>query len=325
MIAAPAKLHGKSPDKVIALLHRRRSGHYRAGRDQDGERLALIVEGGALRGAISCGAVDALFQLGYGQCFDEVWGTSSGALNATYFVSGQISLGTTIYYENATDPAFINIRNWPDPLAVDWLIDNWIAAGKPLDVPAVMQSGIDLYIAATNAETGEPRFFSNREQRPEIIIPALQASCSVPLFVTRKVIIDGVPYNDGLVGAGIPLATAAARCTHIVAVLTRNIGYRKRHTRLIAALENIILRRYSREFVRRYHARHIAYNAAIDALNSGAQPPHSLIIAPSPEEPIVRNAETRPEVLKQAVGDAMARVERIFDVPPGTVKHYGDL
>jgi predicted patatin/cPLA2 family phospholipase len=319
------QLYGKSPDKVIELLQRRRRANYQAGRDQDGERIALIIEGGALRGAISCGAVDALYQLGYGQCFDEVWGNSSGALNAAYFVSGQISLGTTIYYENATDPAFINLRNWPDPLAVDWLIENWIAAGKPLDVPAVMRSGTDLYIAATDAETGETRFFSNRENRPEIIIPALQASCSVPLYVTKKVVIDGIRYNDGLVGAGIPLATAAARCTHIVAALTRNIGYRKTHNWLIGVLENIVLRHYSREFLRRYHERSIGYNAAIDALSAGSHPPGALIIAPSPDEPIVKNAETRTAVLKQAVSDAMARVERIFDVPAGTVKHFRDL
>ena len=143
-----------------------------------------------MRGATSSGAVDALYQLGFGGCFDEVWGNSAGALNAAYFVSGQITLGTTIYYENATDPAFINLRNWPDPLDVDWLMRNWIAAGKPLDIGALMKSPTDLYIATSNATTGSAHFFSNRDGRPELMLPALQASCSVPLFVTKKVLID---------------------------------------------------------------------------------------------------------------------------------------
>src|ERR1700691_5746473 len=170
------ELYGKQPAKVIDLLNRRRQAGYVAGRDQDGARLGLIVEGGAMRGAISSGTVDALYQLGYGTCFDEVWGNSAGALNAAYFVSGQITLGTTIYYEHATDPACINMWNWPDPLAVGWLIDNWIAAGKPLDIPVVMRSGTDLYIATTIVETGEARFFSNRDKRPENILPVFRRS-----------------------------------------------------------------------------------------------------------------------------------------------------
>jgi predicted patatin/cPLA2 family phospholipase len=324
MATMATELYGKQPAEVIALLNRRRQANFVAGQDQDGARVALIVEGGAMRGAISSGTVDALYQLGYGTCFEEVWGNSAGALNGAYFVSGQITLGTTVYYENATDPTFINLWNWPDPLAVEWLINNWIAAGKPLDIAAVMRSSTDLYIAATNADTGEPRFFSNRENRPEIMMPALQASCSVPLFVTKKVVIDGAPYNDGLVQAGIPLGVPARRCTHIVAALTRSVGYRKKYTKLIGFLENLVLRGYSKEYLRRYHARHIGYNAALDALLSGEYPPRSLIIAPSPSETVIKNGENRPGPLKRAVGESMARVERIFGALPGTVRHYRD-
>ena len=320
-----ASLNGKNPQKVIDLLRRRRDAGYVVGRDNDGARLALVVEGGAMRGATSSGAVDALYQLGFGGCFDEAWGSSAGALNAAYFVSGQITLGTTIYYENATDPAFINLRNWPDPLNVDWLIRNWIGAGKPLDIGAVMRSPTDLYLAATNATTGSAHFFSNRDGRPEIILPALQASCSVPLFVTKKTLIDGVAYNDGLVEAGIPLEIAARRCTHVVAALTREIGYRKSYSRLFAALESLILRRYSREYLARYHRRWLSYNAALDALTGGELPPNALIIAPAPGDLVLRNGENRPAPLKQAIGEAMRRVERIFAVESGTVKHYDEM
>ena len=77
-------LYGSQPGKVIELLNRRRTTGYQAG-DRDGSRIGLIVEGGSMRGAISSAALDALSRLGYRGCFDEVWGTSSGAINAAYF------------------------------------------------------------------------------------------------------------------------------------------------------------------------------------------------------------------------------------------------
>jgi hypothetical protein len=85
-----------------------------------------------------------------------------------------------------------------------------------------------------------------------------------------------------------------------------------------------VLRGYSGEYLRRYHARHISYNAALDALLSGEYPPHSLIIAPSASETIIKNGENRPGPLKRAVGESMARVEQIFGALPGTVRHYRD-
>jgi predicted patatin/cPLA2 family phospholipase len=306
-------------------MRRRRENGYMPGRDSDGARLALIVEGGAMRGAISSGTLDALYQLGFSNCFDEVWGNSAGALNASYFVSGQITLGTTIYYENAIDPNFINLWNWPDPLNVEWLIENWIGNGKTLDVSAVMRSGTDLYIAATNAETGKVRFFSNREGRPDIIIPALEASCSVPLFVTKKVIIDGVRYNDGLVEAAIPIKYPAQNCTHVVAALTREHGYRKVNKKLLKWGDNLVLRGYNAQYREQYQRKYLSYNSALDQLVSGKQPLYSLVIAPSEGDFILRNHENRSVPLKKAVDQAMRRVECIFGVPSGMVKHYAEL
>ena len=44
--------------------------------------------------------------------FDDVYGTSAGAMNASYFVTGQARLGIRIYYEDMNRRAVVN------PLAV---------------------------------------------------------------------------------------------------------------------------------------------------------------------------------------------------------------
>ena len=316
------EIYGRSPGEVIALLDRRRRLGYRPG-VSDGNRLGLIVEGGSMRGAISSAALDALHRLGYGNCFDEVWGTSSGAINAAYFVSGQIGLGTAIYYEIATDPAFINIWKWPNILDIDWLIDNLIASGKMLDIESVMRSGTDLYVSTTEVDTGVAAFFSNRDGRPEIIVPALRASVCAPLFTDRTERIDAHSYNDGMVHAGIPVAVAATRCTHLVAALTRAVGYRKRKPSMFSFYERFRLRGYSRAYCHNYRMRHIAYNKALETLFSGQAGPHSLVIAPATRQEVIGNSDTRVASLKQAIRASRARVEAILSAERGTTEMPG--
>ena len=241
-----------------------------------------------------------------------MWGTSSGAINAAYFVSGQVGIGTAIYHEVATSSAFINLWRWPDLIDIDWLIDNLIASGKLLDIEAIMRSRTDLHISATNVDTGTAAFFSNRDNRPDIIIPALRASTCAPLYTTRNEQIDSNFYSDGMVQAGIPVAAAAATCTHVVAALTRRIGYRKRRPTLLALFESVRLRGYSEAYRHNYRLRHILYNNALDILFADDAGPHSLVIAPGPRDNLVRNSETRVKSLKQAIRESTERVERIF-------------
>ena len=45
----------------------------------DGARVALVVEGGGMRGAVSAGMVIAIDELGLTGSFDAVYGASAGA------------------------------------------------------------------------------------------------------------------------------------------------------------------------------------------------------------------------------------------------------
>jgi len=63
---------------VLAALRRR----------SDGTRVALVVEGGGMRGAVSGGMALALHELGLAGAFDAAYGSSAGTLNAMWLVSG---------------------------------------------------------------------------------------------------------------------------------------------------------------------------------------------------------------------------------------------
>ncbi len=72
-----------------------------------GSRVALVVEGGGMRGAVSGGMALGLDELGLAGAFDAAYGSSAGTLNAMWLVSGRVRDG---------------IPTWTDPQLVGELI-----------------------------------------------------------------------------------------------------------------------------------------------------------------------------------------------------------
>src|SRR3954469_9801425 len=82
---------------VIAVLRSRPAG----------ARIALVVEGGGMRGAVSGGMALALDELGLAHAFDAAYGPLAGTLNAMWLVSRGLRSG---------------IPTWTDPRLVGELI-----------------------------------------------------------------------------------------------------------------------------------------------------------------------------------------------------------
>src|SRR5215472_2229069 len=76
---------------VVALLRNRRDQGSLPGERTDDRRVALVIEGGGMRGVVSAGMTAAIEQLGFTNTFDEVHGASAGAFNAAFLLAGQAS------------------------------------------------------------------------------------------------------------------------------------------------------------------------------------------------------------------------------------------
>src|SRR5881409_3801152 len=92
-------VYGINPTGTIDLLKKRAALIKQGRKPADGRKVALIVEGGAMRGVISCAALMGLEELGMTEAFDEVYGASAGAVNAAYFLARQAAYATTAYYQ----------------------------------------------------------------------------------------------------------------------------------------------------------------------------------------------------------------------------------
>src|ERR1041384_5490853 len=100
-------------------------------------KTALIVEGGAMRGAWAAGVLAFLHEQGRRQ-FDLVYAASSGACSAAYFVAGMLQPGLMIWRTLASQV----IRKWnflrrKPIIDLAYLVDHVIKERVPLSVEAL--------------------------------------------------------------------------------------------------------------------------------------------------------------------------------------------
>lgn len=98
----PSKVH-----PVLQLLHERRRTKSpltpTTETRPDGFKVALVVEGGGMRGCLSAGMVAALHYLGLEDTFDVIYGSSAGTVIGAYFNTRQLPwFGPEIYYDSLT-------------------------------------------------------------------------------------------------------------------------------------------------------------------------------------------------------------------------------
>ncbi len=211
---------------LINLLKARRDRGSRAPHG-DEARIALAIEGGAMRGVISAGMVAALEELGLTHAFDAVYGSSGGAINGAYFLAGQARLGSRIYSEDINNRHFIDLwrplRGRPI-VDLGFLLDDVARRRKPLDTDLVLASASPLVVIATDvaaATRAALRHFSSADD----LFTALRAGATMPVIAGPPVSFAGRQYLDASITEPIPVPLAEAEgFTHILALLTRPPG-----------------------------------------------------------------------------------------------------
>src|SRR5215813_2663129 len=189
-------VYGINPANAIGLLKERVAQVQHGIAPLDGRKIGLIVEGGAMRGVISCAALQGLEELGMTEVFDEVYGGSAGAVNAAYFLAGQAGYATTIYYQKINNTRFLR-RFWHRQIVnIDDLFDCIIKSERPLRVDKVLASRSQLFITIADARTGEA-FLSHPQSSQTPLLTLLKASSAIPLLYNGLVDVDGRACLDG--------------------------------------------------------------------------------------------------------------------------------
>jgi NTE family protein len=191
-------------------------------------RINLALQGGGAHGAFTWGVLDRLLEEEDIE-IAAISGTSAGAMNAAVCIEGYNEGGRArakeqlkqFWWEISVLASSANPFGHPkhSEYLAQWPGLEWMAALNPFEMASrvfspyefnplnynplkqvlecvldmkTLHKGIDLFVTATNVETGEPRVFANSE----VTIDVLLASACLP-FVYQAVEIEGVPYWDG--------------------------------------------------------------------------------------------------------------------------------
>lgn len=309
---------------TLELIKRRKQSNSTPGDRADGAKLALVIEGGGMRGVVSAGMVAALETLGLRECFDVVYGASAGAMNGAYFVSGQARYGTTIYYQDISNTKFINFARFlsgESAVSLEYLLDVVAERIKPLDWDAVVASNVPLVVTASSMSKDRSvglKNFSDKQDLKE----CLRASARIPFLAGSTILHRDMNLWDAMVFEEIPLTAAFDdNCTHILALLTHpnskaqyDLNYFDRH----AMAEFIGLR--SRPARRTYLARTRAYGRVVDDLVSGRvrqneKSVQSLAVQMSSTNSRINGLELRPRILVDAARAGFIAVYKTFNLP----------
>ena len=185
---------------------------------------ALIVEGGAMRGAWAAGVLRFLYERGRRQ-YDFVYAASSGACSAAYFVAGMYEPGLGIWRNQACQVVRkINLLRRKPIIDLAYLVDRVFRQQVPLSVEALQKAPTRFFIVLTDCHTGEPVYFHVCDDR---VFAALRATSTMPLATRGYDYVDGHPFADGGVSDPLPIQRALRDgATDITVVLTHNQHFR---------------------------------------------------------------------------------------------------
>jgi predicted patatin/cPLA2 family phospholipase len=214
-------------DPCFELLLARRAAHSRPRRRTDGHVVALVVEGGGMRGAVCAGMCLVLEAAGLLSSVDRVYGCSSGALSGCFAAAGQASLWATSFEDSACrtfiDPSRA-LRGRP-VIDLDFLFDQVIGRRRPLSETG-LASGPEFRAVAVSAARGELRVLRDFESA-EDILAAARASCSIPVLTGAAPTYRGEATVDGGLLEPIPYRTALREgATHVLVLRSREAGFR---------------------------------------------------------------------------------------------------
>lgn len=190
----------------------------------DRRKTALIVEGGAMRGAWAAGVL-AYLQERRRRQYDFVYAASSGACSAAYFVAGMWEPGLAIWRELACNVVRkTNFLRRKPIIDLAYLVDHVFRTRIPLSVAALQNAPTRFFIVLTDCHTGAPVYFHVCDDR---VFAALRATASMPLATRGFDFVDGQPYADGGLADPIPIRQAIQDgATDITVVLTHNPAFR---------------------------------------------------------------------------------------------------
>ncbi|MCF2596703.1 patatin-like phospholipase family protein [Pseudoflavonifractor phocaeensis] len=145
-------------------------------------KIGVVDVGGGLRGVYAAGVFD--YCLDNRVQFDLCIGVSAGSANISAYIAGQNKRNYPFYTDYPFRKEYMSLHNFifkHSYLDLDYVCETLSNSDgeNPLDYQAIIHSPIELRIVASNAQTGEVRYFDKTNMKQDDY-SILKASSAIP-------------------------------------------------------------------------------------------------------------------------------------------------
>lgn len=268
---------------AVSILRTRRSQWSQPQQRSDKYKIWLVISAWGLRNVYTAGAMAALEHFGYRNCFDAVYGSSSGSSNWCYFLwwTSHISArgyDLIMHKEYVQKNLFNRTNLFKDKAVFD--VDIFIEIFRKqnrINFDWFLQSPIPLNMIVVNAHSGEIEIL-NKFESEEDICHAIKSAVYIPVLGKSAPPYKGKTYVDGWFKEMVPWKTALADgCTHLVVLLTQTKDHKfKENPKVSYILSKLAY--YHKDWLKRfpklydlYHTVSQRNKAAMDELKSSGE------------------------------------------------------
>lgn len=260
-------------------------------------KTGLVMEGGAMRGLFTAGAIDVMLENGLR--FDGAVGVSAGAAFGCNLKSRQPGRVLRYNLKYCRDPRFCGLRSLVstgDLFGADFCYREIPEKLDVFDAAEFERNPMEFYVVCTDALTGEA-VYRRCVRADRECLEWIRASASMPL-VSRAVGLDGRKLLDGGIADSVPLRFfERLGYEKNVVLLTRPADYIKRPSRLLPLIR-LRLRKYPR-LVEALGRRHEVYNETVRYIARRER--EGAVLALRPDAPLdVGRVERDPDKLRGA-------------------------
>ena len=190
-------------------------------------KTGIVDVGGGLRGIYAAGVLD--YCMDHGIRFDLGIGVSAGSANLTSSCAHQRGRNYQFYTDYVFGKEYMGLENFISQKSyvdLDYVYSTLSCSNgeNPLDYDAFRDNPMEIYVVATEAETGHPKYFDKSDIRQDDY-NIMKASSAIP-FVCRPYSVNGTAYYDGALSDPVPVEKAfQLGCDRVVLLLTRPEHY----------------------------------------------------------------------------------------------------
>ncbi len=240
-------------------------------------KTALILEGGAMRGLYSAGALDVFMQNNIN--IDVIYGVSAGALFGLNYKSRQIGRAIRYNLKYANEKNYMGLYSLfttGDIMNKDFCFNKLVYELDKLDFETYKNTPVEFYAVVTNLKTGKPEYKKIDDAQKDM--EYFRASGSMP-FVSKPVEIEGNLYLDGAVSDAVPFKKVLeANYEKIIVILTRPMGYNRKKK---SHLPNKLVYGKFPNFVETLNNSYKKYNETMDLIEKYESENKIIVLRPS--------------------------------------------